>query len=144
MNEYGAEILLVEDNPEDARLTLEAFKTCRRPHRFQIVTNGLEALAFLRRQGTYAQSPRPHLILLDLNLPEMDGRRFLAEIKADDTLKKIPVVVLTTSQAEEDVLEAYNLCANCYVAKPLELNAFLEAVQGIETFWLVTASLPQQ
>jgi chemotaxis family two-component system response regulator Rcp1 len=143
MTELPVEILLVEDNPGDARLTMEAFKSARRPCRVRLVGDGLEAMAFLRREGLHGQAPRPHLILLDLNLPCKDGREVLAEIKADETLKRIPVVVLTTSRAELDVRRAYCLKANCYVSKPHDLEAFFRVIQGIEEFWLRTVSLPQ-
>lgn len=135
-------ILLVEDNPGDARLTLEAFGTRSAPDRVRHVVDGAEALAFLRREGGHGKAPRPALIVLDLNLPRLSGREVLAVIKADAALRCIPVVVLTTSQAEEDVLAAYNLHANCYVAKPADLDAFLLAIQRIEEFWLRTARLP--
>lgn len=143
MTDLPVEILLVEDNPGDARLALEAFKSFRRPCRVRLVGDGLEAMAYLRREGPHAQAPRPNLILLDLNLPNKDGREVLAEIKSDDALKRIPVVVLTTSRAENDVRRAYHLKANCYVSKPQEWETFFQVIQGIEEFWLQTVSLPQ-
>ncbi len=139
-----AEILLVEDNPGDARLTLEALKDGKVLNRVSVVPDGIEAMAFLRRQGPYADAPRPNLILLDLNLPKKDGREVLAEIKADPGLKRIPVVILTTSQAEEDIAKTYDLHANCYVTKPVDLDKFLEVVRSIEDFWLAFVQLPQE
>ena len=135
-------ILLVEDNPGDARLTLEAFGVNGVPERVWHVVDGVEALAFLRREGAHGKAPRPALIVLDLNLPRLSGREVLAVIKADAALRSIPGVVLSTSQAEEDVLAAYDLHANCYVAKPPDLDSFLLAIQRIEEFWLRTARLP--
>lgn len=142
MTDRAVEILLVEDNPGDARLTMEAFKEASVPNRLSHVPDGVEALAFLRRQGKYAQASRPDLILLDLNLPRKDGREVLAEVKADDHLKRIPIVVLTTSQAEDDIAKAYSLHANCYVTKPVDLNQFLRVIKAIEDFWLTLVSLP--
>lgn len=136
------EILLVEDNPGDARLTMEALREAKVHNRLSWVTDGDQALAFLRRQGPHAQAPRPDLILLDLNLPRKDGREVLASIKADPGLRCIPVVVLTTSQAEEDILRAYHLNANCYVTKPVDLEQFLKVVQAIKDFWLTIVKLP--
>ena len=136
------EILLVEDNPGDVRLTIEALKEAKVINSLTVLKDGVEALAFLRRQGEYAQAPRPHLIVLDLNLPKKDGREVLAEIKADDSLKRIPVVVLTTSQDEQDVLKSYNLHANCYIAKPVDLDQFIRVVRSIEDFWLGIVVLP--
>ena len=136
------EILLVEDNPGDARLTLEAFKKGRVINNLKVIGDGVEALAYLRRQGPYANSILPDLILLDLNLPKMDGRELLAEIKADVRLNKIPVVVLTTSDAEEDISRAYSQHANCYITKPVDLDQFLRVVQSIENFWLSLVRLP--
>lgn len=135
-------ILLVEDNPGDARLTMEAFGVNGAPDRVRHVVDGVEALAFLRREGGHGKAPRPDLIVLDLNLPRLSGREVLAVIKADAALRCIPVVVLTTSQAEEDVLAAYNLHANCYVAKPPDLDSLLLAIRSIEEFWLRIARLP--
>jgi len=139
-----AEVLLVEDNPGDARLTLEALKDGKVLNRVSVVPDGVEAMAFLRRQGPYADVPRPNLILLDLNLPKKDGREVLAEVKADPDLKRIPVVILTTSQAEEDIARTYDLHANCYVTKPVDLDKFLEVVRSIEDFWLAFVQLPQE
>lgn len=138
------EILLIEDNPGDARLTTEALKEAKVRNKLHHVTDGVEALAFLRRQEPYTGAQRPDLILLDLNLPRKDGREVLKEIKADDHLKRIPVVILTTSQAEEDILRAYNLNANCYVAKPVDLDQFLKVVQTINDFWLTIVKLPAE
>jgi CheY-like chemotaxis protein len=136
------EILLVEDNPGDVRLTREALKEAKVINHLTVLKDGVEALAFLRRQGSYADAARPHLILLDLNLPKKDGREVLAEIKADDKLKRIPVVVLTTSQDEQDVLKSYHLHANCYVTKPVDLEQFMTVVKSIEDFWLGIVVLP--
>jgi CheY-like chemotaxis protein len=144
MNEREIEILLVEDNQGDARLTIEALQEAKVHNHISHVRDGVEALAFLRRQGAYAQAPRPDLILLDLNLPRKDGREVLAEIKNDDKLKRIPVVVLTTSEAEEDILKAYNLSANCYVSKPVDLDQFMKVVRCIEDFWLAIVRLPNE
>lgn len=136
------EILMVEDNPGDVRLTVEALKDGKVRNRLNVVEDGVEALAFLRREGKYAQAPRPDLILLDLNLPKKDGREVLAEVKADPDLRRIPVVVLTTSRAEEDVLRAYDLNANCYITKPVSLDQFIKVVRSIEEFWLTIVKLP--
>ncbi|GMV49915.1 MAG: Response regulator rcp1 [Nitrospirae bacterium] len=136
------EILLVEDNPGDVRLTQEALREAKVINNLTIAKDGMEALAYLRRQGPYAHAPRPHLILLDLNLPKRDGREVLAEIKADESLKRIPVVVLTTSQDEQDILKSYNLHANCYVTKPVDLDQFIRVVRSIEDFWLGIVVLP--
>jgi CheY-like chemotaxis protein len=136
------EILLVEDNPGDVRLTQEALKDAKVRNRVNVVSDGVEALAFLRRENPYASAARPDLILLDLNLPRMDGREVLREIKADGELKSIPVVVLTTSTAEQDVLKSYDLHANCYVTKPVDLDQFNKVVQSIEEFWLTIVRLP--
>ena len=135
-------ILLVEDSPADVRLTREALKEAKIFNTLHCAADGVEALAFLRKEGVHADSPRPNLILLDLNLPRMDGREVLAEIKADDNLKLIPVVVLTTSQAEEDIVRSYNLHANAYVTKPVELQQFLQVIRAIEDFWLAVVTLP--
>ena len=136
------EILLVEDSPSDAELTVEALHEARVCNHLNIVSDGVQALEFLRRQGAFTQAPRPDLILLDLNLPRKDGREVLAEIKADPELKIIPVVVLTTSRADEDVLRAYALHANCYIPKPVDFQHFLQVVRNIETFWLSVVKLP--
>ena len=136
------EILLVEDNAGDARLALEALREAKVHNNLNWVTDGVEALAFLRREGQYAQSPRPDLVLLDLNLPRKDGREVLAEIKADEGLRRIPVVILTTSQAEEDILKAYHLNANCYISKPVDLDQFMKVIKTIKDFWLTIVKLP--
>ncbi|ARJ67871.1 response regulator [Magnetospirillum sp. ME-1] len=136
------EILLVEDNPGDARLAQEALKEGRMTSRLKVVVDGVEAMSFLRREGPYAGSPRPNLILLDLNLPRKDGRQVLAELKADEDLRRIPVVVLTTSQAEQDVLRSYDLHANCYITKPVDLDRFISVVRSIEEYWCSVVTLP--
>jgi chemotaxis family two-component system response regulator Rcp1 len=136
------DILMVEDNPGDVRLTREALKGGKVLNRLHVVEDGVSALDFLYRRPPHQEAPRPDLILLDLNLPKMDGREVLSRIKSDDTLKTIPVVVLTTSQAEEDVLRAYRLNANCYVTKPVDLHQFNRIIQAIEEFWLTVVSLP--
>ncbi len=136
-------VLLVEDSPADVLMTREALEQNQMPTQLHVVEDGVEALRFLRREGPYSQAPRPDLILLDLNLPRMDGREVLAEIKADDRLRLIPLVVLTTSKADEDVLRAYDRHANCYVAKPLDFAHFAEAVRSIKSFWLRVATLPR-
>jgi CheY-like chemotaxis protein len=136
------EILLVEDNPGDVRLTKEALKEDKLSNNLHVVGDGMDALAWLRRQGDYTDSPRPDIILLDLNLPRKDGREVLSEIKSDDELKRIPVVVLTTSRAEEDVLKAYNFNANCYITKPVDLEQFIKVVKSIKDFWLSIVKLP--
>ena len=135
------EILLVEDNPGDVRLTREALKDAPVLNQVHVAADGAEALAFLRREGRYGEAPRADLILLDLNLPKKDGRSVLAEIKQDQALKHIPVIVLTTSQAEQDILASYRLAANAYVAKPVDLEQFLGAVRSIEHFWLEIVKL---
>lgn len=137
------EILLVEDNPGDVRLTKEALREGKVRNNLHVAANGVDALAFLRHEGTHAQAPRPDLILLDLNLPRKDGREVLAEIKADDHLKTIPVVVLTTSKADEDIVRSYQLSANCYVTKPVDLEQFITVVRSIEDFWLTIVTLPR-
>lgn len=142
INEREIQILLVEDNPGDARLTIEAFKQAGVLNCLSHVTDGAEALAFLRRQDKYVGARRPDLILLDLNLPRKDGREVLASIKTDEKLRRIPVVVLTTSEAEEDILKVYNLNANCYVSKPVDLDEFMRVVKCIEDFWLTVVKLP--
>jgi len=136
------EILLVEDSPSDTDLTLEALRDFKVRNHVSVVEDGVLAMQFLRRQGPYAQAPRPDLIMLDLNLPRKDGREVLAEIKGDDDLKSIPVVVLTTSRAEQDIVRAYQLSANCYITKPVDFNQFLEVVRSIEAFWLFVVTLP--
>ena len=136
------EILLVEDNPGDVDLTMEALENSKIRNTVSVAGDGEEAMAFLRRTGKHTAAPRPDLILLDLNLPKKDGREVLAEIKADEDLKRIPVVILTTSQAEEDILRSYNLHANCYITKPIDLHQFLHVVKAIEDFWLTIVRLP--
>jgi chemotaxis family two-component system response regulator Rcp1 len=136
------DILLVEDNPGDADLAREALSTSKLRNALHVVGDGVEAMAFLRRTGKYAGAPRPELVLLDLNLPRKDGREVLAEVKADDKLKRIPVVILTVSNAEEDVLRTYDLHANCYITKPIDLHQFAKVVRSIEDFWLTIVRLP--
>jgi chemotaxis family two-component system response regulator Rcp1 len=136
------EILLVEDNPGDVDLAREAVETGKVRNILHVVGDGEAAMAFLRRQGKYADAPRPDLLLLDLNLPKKDGREVLAEMKSDDDLKRIPVVILTTSKAEEDILKSYNLHANCYITKPIDLHQFIKVVQSIEDFWFTIVKLP--
>jgi CheY-like chemotaxis protein len=136
------EILLVEDNPGDVRLTEEALRDAKVSNHMSVARDGVEALAFLRREGEHAAAPTPDLILLDLNMPRKDGREVLAEIKEDVKLRRIPVVILTTSKDEADVLKTYDLHANCYVTKPVDLDAFIEVVQSIEDFWLTLVKLP--
>jgi CheY-like chemotaxis protein len=136
------EILLVEDNPGDVRLTKEALKEGKVYNNLHWAKDGVEAMEFLRRQGKHANAPRPDIILLDLNLPKKDGREVLVEIKRDNELRLIPVVVLTTSKAEEDVLKSYELNANCYVTKPVDLDQFIRVVQSIDGFWLTVVTLP--
>lgn len=136
------EILLVEDNPGDARLTMEALREAKMRNNLSVVRDGVEAMAFLRREGVYSKAPRPDIVLLDLNLPKMDGREVLAQVKADPELRRIPVVVLTTSRAEEDILRTYDLHANCYVSKPVGFEQFMDVVRSIESFWLSIVTLP--
>jgi Response regulators consisting of a CheY-like receiver domain and a winged-helix DNA-binding domain len=136
------EILLVEDNPGDVRLTKEALKEGRFANLINVAVDGFEAMAFLRREGKYANASRPDLILLDLNLPKKNGREVLAEIKADSDLKRIPVVVLTSSQAEKDIVATYNLHANCYITKPVDFEQFICVVRSIEDFWFAVVKLP--
>jgi chemotaxis family two-component system response regulator Rcp1 len=138
------EVLLVEDSPGDVRLTQEAFRDANPSIRLHVATDGVEAMTFLRREGIHANAPRPDLILLDLNLPKMDGREVLAHIKADDTLKTIPTVILTTSDAEADIVKSYQLQANCYLSKPVQLDVFESLVGSINDFWLNKVKLPQQ
>ena len=136
------EILLVEDNPGDVRLTLEALKDGKLANRLTVVQDGLEALSLLRREGRYANSKRPDIILLDLNLPKKHGSEILAELKSDERFKSIPIVILTTSKADEDVLKSYRLHANCYITKPVDLDEFVRVVKSIEDFWLSLVKLP--
>ena len=135
-------ILLVEDNPGDVRLTREALEEAKVRNTMSVAQDGVEALAFLRREGKYASAPHPDLILLDLNLPKKDGREVLAEIKADTNLRRIPVVILTSSEAEMDILKAYDLHANAYISKPVGLEQFIHVVKSIEDFWLEIVRLP--
>ncbi len=136
------EILLVDDNPGDVRLTIEAMNEGKVANRISVATDGIEALQFLRREASFANAPLPDLILLDLNMPRKDGREVLREIKEDNDLKRIPVVILTTSEAEQDILESYNLHANCYVTKPVDMGQFLKVVRSIEDFWFTVVRLP--
>lgn len=135
-------ILLIEDNPGDVRLTQEAFKEGRIPINLDVTMDGVEAIKYLRKQEKYIDAKTPDLILLDLNLPKRDGREVLQEIKADDFLKRIPVVILTTSNAEQDIMKSYNLHVNCYINKPVDFDRFFDIIQKIEDFWLTTAILP--
>jgi CheY-like chemotaxis protein len=139
---HPIEILLVEDNPADVRLTMEALKEEKLQNNLSVVNDGVEALAFLRREGVFREAVRPDLILLDLNLPKKDGREVLEEIKNDKNLKSIPVVVLTVSNAEGDVQKSYNLHANCFITKPIDLNQFSKVVKSIQEFWLTIVKLP--
>ena len=138
------EILLIEDNPGDVRLTKEVLMEGKVRNNLQVVGDGVEAMAFLRRENNYAEAPRPDLILLDLNLPKKDGREVLQEIKEDGEFKCIPVVVLTTSEADEDILRSYDLAANCYITKPVDLDQFIRVIKTIETFWLTIVKLPKR
>lgn len=144
MSTRAVEILLVEDNPGDVRLMVEALKETRVSTRLHLAEDGVQAMSFLRRKGPLANAPRPDLVLLDLNLPNKDGREVLAEIKDDAKLRSIPVVILTTSQAESDVLKSYQLHANCYISKPVGLENFIRVIQSIEGFWLETVRLPDR
>jgi chemotaxis family two-component system response regulator Rcp1 len=142
-NGMPIEVLLVEDSPGDVRLTKEAFHDANPSVHLNVAADGVEAMAFLKHQGIHANSPRPDLILLDLNLPKMDGREVLAQIKMDDSLKTIPTVVLTTSESEVDIAKSYQLQANCYLSKPVQLDAFEALVKSINDFWLTKVKLPQ-
>lgn len=135
------DVLLIEDSPGDVRLTQEVFRNAERSIHLHVATDGIEALAFLRRDGIHTAAPRPDLILLDLNLPRMDGREVLAHIKEDDSLKTIPTIILTTSEAEADILKSYQLQANCYLCKPVQLDAFERVVKSINDFWLTNVRL---
>src|ERR1700684_329605 len=137
------DVLLVEDSPGDVRLTQEAFREANGSVRLHVAVDGVEGMSFLRQQGKYAKAPRPHIILLDLNLPKMDGRELLAIIKEDENLKSIPTVILTTSEAEADIVKSYQLQANCYLSKPVQLDAFETLVKSIDDFWLNMVKLPQ-
>jgi len=138
------EVLLVEDSPGDVRLTQEAFRDANDSIHLHVASDGVEAMAFLKHEGTHVHAPRPDIILLDLNLPKMDGREVLAHIKADDSLKRIPTVVLTTSDAEADIVKCYELHANCYLKKPVQLDEFELLVKSINDFWLTKVELPPQ
>lgn len=138
------QVLLVEDNPGDAQLTRIALEDSKISIHLNVVEDGVEAMAFLRKQEKYIKAAHPDMVLLDLNLPKKDGREVLAEIKGDENLKRIPVVVLTTSQAEEDILKAYNLSANCYITKPVDFDQFVKIVQSIENFWFAIVKLPPE
>ena len=138
------EVLLVEDSPGDVRLTQEAFRDANRSIRLHVAVDGVDAMAFLKREGAHAYAPRPDIILLDLNLPKMDGREVLAQIKADCGLKTIPTVILTTSEAETDIVKSYQLQANCYLTKPVQFDEFASLVKIINDFWLTKVKLPQQ
>lgn len=141
-NGKPVEILLVEDNPGDVRLILEAFREGKVANIMRVATDGEEALAILRREGPHATAKRPDIIMLDLNLPKKDGREVLAEIKMDPNLKRIPVMILTSSKAEEDIVKSYNLYANCYITKPVGLDQFIQVARTIEDFWLTIVKLP--
>jgi two-component system, chemotaxis family, response regulator Rcp1 len=136
------QVLMVEDNPADVRLTREVFKEGKIMSTLNVVKDGVEAMAFLRRQRPYSRVRKPDLVLLNLNLPRMDGREVLSEVKTDPDLRRIPVVILTTSRAEEDVVKSYNLHANCYVVKPVDLDQFIGMIRLIERFWLMAVTLP--
>jgi chemotaxis family two-component system response regulator Rcp1 len=138
------EVLLVEDSPGDVRLTREALKEGKIRNNLSHVPDGVEAMAFLRHEGPYADVPKPDIVLLDLNMPRKDGREVLAEMKADARLKRIPVVVLTTSEAEQDILKTYDLHANCYITKPVDLDQFISIVRSVENFWLQLVKLPRE
>src|ERR1700692_454716 len=143
-NAVPIEVLLVEDSPGDIRLTREAFKDAKVHIHLHVAQDGAEAMAFLKREGKHAKVPRPDLILLDLNLPKKDGREVLAEIKESEALKSIPVVILTTSASEADILRSYRLHANCYITKPVGLEGFLEVIKSIDSFWLSVVKLPHE
>jgi len=138
----NADVLLVEDSAAEARLAREALQETQFPVRLHVASDGVQAMDFLRRNAPYQDAPRPHLVLLDLNLPRKDGREVLKDIKTDDDLRRIPVVILTTSKAQSDITRAYELHANCYIQKPLELDGFIEIVNSIHRYWLQTAELP--
>jgi chemotaxis family two-component system response regulator Rcp1 len=143
-NASPVQVLLVEDSPGDIRLTREAFRDAKMHVNLHIASDGEKAMAFLNREGEHEQAPRPDIILLDLNLPKKDGWQVLAEIKNDPSLSIIPVVILTTSASEEDVLRSYRLHANCYISKPVDLNGFLKVVKNIDNFWLSIVKLPRE
>jgi CheY-like chemotaxis protein len=142
MKGKSVDILLVEDNPGDVRLAKEALKECKIDNTVYVVQDGIEAMAFLRKEGQHEKAPRPDLILLDLNLPRKSGREVLAEVKTDPELKRIPIVIMTVSRDEEDVLKAYNLHANCYITKPIDFGQFIRITQSIEDFWFRIVKLP--
>jgi two-component system, chemotaxis family, response regulator Rcp1 len=147
MNSKGVkliDILVVEDNPGDARLIMEALKSNKIYNSLHITTDGVEAMEFLHREGKFTNVPRPDLIFLDLNLPRKDGREVLAEIKSDERYKQIPVVIMTMSQSEEDILKSYSLHANCYVKKPIDLDQFVKVIESIEDFWFSLVKLPSK
>ena len=137
------QILLVEDNPGDVRLTMEALRGAKVANELHVVGDGEEAIEFLRRRGRHVDAPRPDIVLLDLNLPRLDGREVLADIKSDPDLAKIPIIVLTSSSAEMDIQQAYKLHANCYISKPVDFNEFIHAVRSLEGFWLKIVRLPR-
>ncbi|RLG31606.1 response regulator [Methanosarcinales archaeon] len=139
----AVEVLLVEDNPGDVRLTQEVLRDGKVRNNMHVAKDGVDAISFLQQTGEYAGAPRPDIILLDLNLPKKDGREVLADIKADPDLKKIPVVVLTTSSAEQDIFKSYDLHANCYITKPVDLDQFIRVIRSIEDFWLTIVKLPR-
>jgi two-component system, chemotaxis family, response regulator Rcp1 len=143
-DDMPVQVLLVEDSPGDVRLTQEAFRDANKAIQLHVVVDGVEAMAFLKHEGAHVHAPRPDLILLDLNLPKMDGREVLAHIKEDESLKLIPTVILTTSDAEADIVKSYQLQANCYLNKPVQLDAFENLVKSINDFWLTKVKLPQQ
>ncbi|HEY4670058.1 MAG TPA: response regulator [Tepidiformaceae bacterium] len=138
------EVLLVEDSPGDVRLTEEALKEGKVRNNLNVVMDGVEAMAYLRREGRYASAARPDIVLLDLNMPKKDGREVLAEMKSDHRLRRIPVVILTTSEAEQDILKTYDLHANCYITKPVDLDQFISLVKSVEDFWLTIVKLPAE
>lgn len=138
----AVEILLIEDNPGDVRLTIEALKECKILNNLHVAVDGIEAMSYLNREGKFKDDSRPDLIILDLNLPKKDGREVLREIKEDDSLKKIPVVILTTSEAEQDILKSYELHANCYITKPVSMNQFIKIVKSVSYFWFYIVILP--
>jgi CheY-like chemotaxis protein len=143
MHKFKAvEILLIEDNPGDVRLTIEALKESKIINNLQVVDDGIEALSYLKKEGIYKDKPRPDLIILDLNLPRKDGREVLGEIKSDPVLKQIPIVILTTSEAEEDIIKSYELHANCYITKPVNMEQFIKVVKSVGEFWFSIVILP--
>jgi CheY-like chemotaxis protein len=142
-NKFKAvEILLIEDNPGDVRLTVEALKESKIINNLNVVDDGIEALSYLQKEGIYKDKPRPDLIILDLNLPKKDGREVLGEIKSEDSLKQIPIVILTTSEAEEDIIKSYELHANCYITKPVNMEQFIKVVKSVGDFWFSIVKLP--